>query len=301
MCLWVIFSLFIIIVYHFRLTSLHPKLLGGNDLAGGGLEDLALAPVLLDGLAGALGEGVGLDCEVLGGELLAPDDDLVDAALGLGGGPGGLEGVEGHGRSTLAAVHLVELEDVVFGLGVAGSHGLTHELGEAAVEGLLPSLEASAGGTAGAGLLAPHPEPARGTLACADSSALALLPLARSGSRLEVVEGEDRVLHVVQGGLVGLAALPVEHLHGEGRGGGPGAEGGGAGDEGGGEGGCWFSARTGEGRLIEREREGSERGAVVSDARTEKGTGWEIKREGNSHAKEARGVESGPGGKRASP
>lgn len=87
-CLWVIFSLFIIItVYHFRLTSLHPKLLGGNDLAGGGLEDLALAPVLFDGLAGGLGEGVGLDGEVLGGELLAPDDDLVDAALGLGGGP----------------------------------------------------------------------------------------------------------------------------------------------------------------------------------------------------------------------
>ena len=154
-----------------------------------------------------------LDGKVLGGERLPSDDDLVDAVLGLGGGTVLEKALEVDGRSGLGAVELVELDGVVDGLGMSGSHGSADELGQTAVEGLLSSLEASAGGTAGAGLLSAHTKAAGGTLAGGDAAALALLPLAGAGGGLEVVEGEFGILHVVEGGLVGRSALPVENLH----------------------------------------------------------------------------------------
>lgn len=83
-----------------------------------------------------------LDGNVLGGELLASDDDLVDAVLGLGGGTGLEEALEVDGGSGLGAVELIELDDVVDGLGVSGSHGSADELGKTTVEGLLSTLEA---------------------------------------------------------------------------------------------------------------------------------------------------------------
>ena len=214
-----------------------PTYLCRNGLACASFEQLALATVGLNGSPGALGEGMCLDGQILGGELLPSDDDLVDVVLGLGDGTGLEEALEVDGGTGLGAVELVELDDVVDGLGMAGSHGPADELGKTAVEGLLSTLEARAGGTAGTGLLSAHAEAAGGALAGGDAAALALLLLAGARGGLEVVEGEFGILDVVEGGLIGGAALPVKDLHGEGGGGGN-TEGG-AGSEGG-EGGCFF-------------------------------------------------------------
>lgn len=205
-------------------------------LARACFEQLALATVGLNGSPGALGEGMCLDGNVLGGELLPSDDDLVDVVLGLGGGTGLEEALEVDGGSGLGAVELVKLDDVVDGLGMSGSHGSADELGKTTVEGLLSTLEAGAGGTAGTGLLSAHAEAAGGALAGGDAAALALLLLAGARSGLEVVEGEFGILDVVEGGLIGGAALPVKDLHGKGGGGGNAK--GGSGSEGG-EGGCF--------------------------------------------------------------
>ena len=207
-----------------------------QDLTGGGLEQLALATVGLNGSPGTLGEGMCLDGNVLGGELLPSDDDLVDVVLGLGDGTGLEEALEVDGGTGLGAVELIEFDNIVDGLGMSRSHGSADELGKTAVEGLLSTLEAGAGGTAGTGLLSAHTEAAGGALAGGDAAALALLLLAGARSGLEVVEGEFGILDVVEGGLIGGAALPVKYLHGKGGGGGN-AEGG-TGSEGG-EGGCY--------------------------------------------------------------
>jgi len=200
--------MFFIPYYLYRRFNLHRQ-----NFAGRYLEELALAAVGLDGSTGGLGEGMRLDGKVLGGERLPPDDDLVDVVLGLGGGTVLEETLEVDGRSGLGAVELVELDGVVDGLGMSGSHGSADELGKTAVEGLLTSLEARAGGTAGAGLLSAHAEATGGALTGGDAAALALLLLARAGGGLEVVEGEFGILHVVEGRLVGRSALPVENLH----------------------------------------------------------------------------------------
>jgi len=206
-----------------------------QDLSRRRFEQFALSAVGLNGSPGALGEGMCLDGNVLGGERLPSDDDLVDVVLGLGDGSVLEKALEVDGGPGLGAVELIELDGVVDGLGMSGSHGSADVLGKAAVEGLLTTLEAGAGGTAGAGLLSAHAEAAGGALASGDAAALALLLLTGAGGGLDVVKGEFDVLDVVQGRLIGGAALPVEQLHGKGRGRGD-AEGG-AGSEGG-EGGC---------------------------------------------------------------
>ena len=96
------------------------------------------------------------------------------------------------------------------------AHGPSDVLGKAAVEGLLPSLESWTGGPTRVGLLPPHPEAASRSLPGGDTPSLAVLALARAGGRADVGEGELNVLHIRKGGFVGLAALPVVQLHGEG-------------------------------------------------------------------------------------
>mmetsp|Transcript_9286 Transcript_9286/g.19476 ORF Transcript_9286/g.19476 Transcript_9286/m.19476 type:complete len:222 (+) Transcript_9286:143-808(+) len=189
--------------------------LGGNDFAGAGLQDLALAPGALDGGTGRLGEGMGLDGDVLGGEFVASDDDLVGVELGLGDGVGLEEGVEIAGRSGGDTVKRIQLDEVVFFLGVSGSHGSPGELGQPAVEGGLSSLESRSGGSSGSGLLSAHTETAGGSLSGGDTASLAGSRLAGTGGGAEGVEGEFEVFDVVDVGFVGLAALPVVELHGK--------------------------------------------------------------------------------------
>ena len=62
--------------------------LSGNDLSGGRLQQLALASVALDSLPRRLGKGVGLDGNVLGGEIVSSDDYLVQGEFGFGDGSG---------------------------------------------------------------------------------------------------------------------------------------------------------------------------------------------------------------------
>lgn len=181
--------------------------LGGNDFAGAGLQDLALAPGALDGGTGRLGEGMGLDGDVLGGEFVASDDDLVGVELGLGDGVGLEEGVEIAGRSGGDTVKRIQLDEVVFFLGVSGSHGSPGELGQPAVEGGLSSLESRSGGSSGSGLLSAHTETAGGSLSGGDTASLAGSRLAGTGGGAEGVEGEFEVFDVVDVGFVGLAAL----------------------------------------------------------------------------------------------
>ena len=79
------------------------------------------------------------------------------------------------------------------------SGGLPYELGEPPVKGLLPTLKACAGGTAGTTLLTPHAETAGGALAGGDTATLALEPLPGTRGGLEVVEGEYCTLSVIEG------------------------------------------------------------------------------------------------------
>jgi len=187
----------------------------GNDLTGGWLEELTLAPGGLDGGTGRLGKGVCLNGNVLGGELVASHHNLVGVELTLGNRLGFLERVEGAGGSGRDVVEAVQLDQVVFLLGVAGPHGPPGELGQPAVEGGLSSLESRPGGPTGAGLLPAHSESAGGALAGGDSASLAGLLLAGSGGGAEGIEGEFEALDVVDGGLVGGAAFPVVEFHGE--------------------------------------------------------------------------------------
>ena len=208
--------------------------------AGGFAQQFALAPGALDGIPSALGEGVGLHGHPLGGEVLTSHDDLVDGKLGLGDRAGDQEGIEVDRGTLGGAVELVELYQVVNLLLVPGSHRLAGELGQAAVQRLLPPLEARTGGPAGAGLLTPHPEAAGGTLPGGDTASLAALALATARGGAEVVEGE---FLFVDGRLVGRAALPVEDFHGQAA-----AAAAGRGRPGGGMGGEVAGAEGGEGR-----------------------------------------------------
>jgi hypothetical protein len=160
-----------------------------------------------------------LNGNVLGGKVVAADDDLVGVELGLGDSLGLKEGIESGSRSRGDAVERIQLDEVVLLLGVSGSRGLSGELGQPAVEGGLSSLESRPGGSSGTGLLSAHSEPTGGSLSGGDTASLAGSGLAGSGGGSEVVKGELEVFNVVDVRLVGLAALPVVELHGEAAGG----------------------------------------------------------------------------------
>lgn len=104
-----------------------------NHLAGAGLHNLALSSGSLDGGTCALCEGMGLNGNVLAGELVASDDDLVGVVLGLGDGLGFEERFEIAGRSGGDVVQRIQLDKVVDLLGVSGSGGSSGELGQPAV------------------------------------------------------------------------------------------------------------------------------------------------------------------------
>mmetsp|Transcript_8954 Transcript_8954/g.20818 ORF Transcript_8954/g.20818 Transcript_8954/m.20818 type:complete len:226 (+) Transcript_8954:118-795(+) len=185
-----------------------------EDLVRGLRKEDGLSPGALNGLLGRLRERMGLDGDALGREFLASDHNLVDVELGLCGGTRLDQALEADSAPLLAAVDVIELDEVVFRLLMPRTRGPSGELGKAAVQRLLSSLEARPGGTAGAGLLAPHAEAARGALSGGDPPSLALLPLARSGSGLD---GAERPLgfEVVHGGLVSGPSLPVVKFHGK--------------------------------------------------------------------------------------
>ena len=111
------------------------------------------------------------------------------------------------------------MDQVVCLLGVSRSHRSALELGKTTVERVLSSLETGSGRSSGAGLLSTHSESAGGSLSGRDTTSLAGLGLSGSRSRAEVIEGEFEVFDIVDGGLVGLTALPVVELHGESTGG----------------------------------------------------------------------------------
>ena len=183
---------------------------------------------------------MGLNGNVLGGKVVASDDDLVGVELGLGDGLGLKERIEIGSRSGGNAVEGIQLDEVVLLLGVSGSRGLSGELGQPTVEGGLSSLESRSGGSSGAGLLSTHSESAGGSLSGGDTASLSGSGLAGSGGGSEVIEGELEVFDVVDVRLVGLAALPVVELHGEATGGcGDRGKGSRSGDERG-EGICWL-------------------------------------------------------------
>ena len=73
--------------------------LGSDNFSGAWLEDLALASGGLNGGTGSLCECVSLDGDVLGGEFVASDNNLVCVVLGLGDGLGFQEGFEIAGAS----------------------------------------------------------------------------------------------------------------------------------------------------------------------------------------------------------
>ena len=187
--------------------------LGSDNFSGAGLEELALSSGTLDSGTGSLCERMGLDGNILGGVVVASDHNLVRVKLGLGDGLGLEERVEIAGRSGGDAVERIQLNQVVFFLGVSRSHWSARELGQPAVEGLLSSLETGSGGSSGAGLLSTHSEPAGGSLSGGDTASLAGSGLARSGCGAEVVEGELEVVDIVDVGLVGIPALVVVELH----------------------------------------------------------------------------------------
>mmetsp|Transcript_24296 Transcript_24296/g.55355 ORF Transcript_24296/g.55355 Transcript_24296/m.55355 type:complete len:211 (-) Transcript_24296:152-784(-) len=158
--------------------------------------------------------------DTLGRKFLLSRDHLVNPIFSLGDVPRLEKRAEAHGASLGGPVDLVRLDEVVHRLGVSRSHGLADELRQPAVQRLLSSLEPGPRGTAGATLLTAHAESAGGSLTGGDAASFSFLAVTGSGGRLEVVQGEDEGLGVVDGGLVGLAALPIEHLHGGAGGGG---------------------------------------------------------------------------------
>lgn len=220
LCLFILFLMdglhYITFMLKFSLVFYN---LRSNHLTSAGLEDLALAPGGLNGGTGSLCESVGLNGNVLGGELVASDNNLVGVVLGLGDGLGLEKGFEIAGRSGGDSIKRIQLDQVVCLLGVSGSHRSALELGQPAVERVLSSLESGSGGSTAAGLLSTHSETAGGTLSGGDTASLAALGLAGSGGGAEVVEGELEVFDIVDVGLIGLAALPVVELHGKPRGG----------------------------------------------------------------------------------
>lgn len=50
---------------------------------GGGLEDFALSSSTFNCVSGRLGEGMGLDSDVLGGKFVLSSNNLVNSVLGL--------------------------------------------------------------------------------------------------------------------------------------------------------------------------------------------------------------------------
>merc|ERR1719491_1006949 len=104
-----------------------------NHFSGAGLQEFALAPSALDGGTGRFRKGVGLDSNVLGTELFASDNDFVGVELGLGDGLALEEGIEIAGFSGCDAIERIQVNQIVFLLGVSGSHGLSDVLGQSAV------------------------------------------------------------------------------------------------------------------------------------------------------------------------
>ena len=207
------------------------NLLGGSpdNLSSGGGQDLNLTSGGLDGLLGGLCEGVSLNGKPRGCEFSLAYDDLVGKLSLALGDVARLEECAVVGDVPAAeGVELLELDQIVDGLGVAGSHRPARELGEAAVEGLLASLKTGAGWATTTTLLSAHSETTRGTLSSGNAPSLALKPLLGARSRLEVVESKDGLLSIVQLRLVGLSTLPVIklHCHGRRRGGVGGSDGG---------------------------------------------------------------------------
>ncbi len=88
----------------------------------------------------------------------------------------------------------------------------TNEFWQSPVKRLLTSLKSRSGGPSRSGFLSPHSETAGGTLSGSDTTSLTVLAPTCPGSRAEVAKGE---FFLVEGGLVGGAALPVVNFHGE--------------------------------------------------------------------------------------
>ena len=155
-------------------------------------------------------------------QLLAVDDRgaLLDLKLGHEAGREAL--LVRHLAVLGAHVEHVQLDQTELSLLVTVTAiTLAHKLREAAVQRLLSTLESSPRRAAGAGLLTTHAEPAGGALARRDTAPLPGPAPLRTRRRLEVAkDATGRAREELAEGRVrleGVAALPVEHLHVEGR------------------------------------------------------------------------------------
>ena len=180
-----------------------------NDLSGGRLQKLALASGAFDGSTSRFGEGMGLNSDVLGSEFFTSDNNLVSGVLGLGDGFGFEKGIKVACRSRGNSIECIQLDQIVFFLGVTGSHRSSSELGQPTVKRLLSSLESRSGRSSGSGLLSTHSETAGGSLSGGDTTSLACLLLAGSRGGAEGIQSEFIVLDVVDVRLIGRASLPV--------------------------------------------------------------------------------------------
>lgn len=156
-----------------------------------------------------------LDGDVLGGELVASNNNLVGVELGLGDCLGFQEGLKGDDASGSDSVEGIQLDEVVFLLGVSRSRGSAGELGQSAVQWVLSSLESRSGGSSRTRLLSTHTETAGGSLSSRDTTSLTGLGLAGSGGGSEGIKGEFVGFNIVDVGFVSVATLPVVNLHGE--------------------------------------------------------------------------------------
>ena len=100
---------------------------------------------------------------------------------------------------------------------MAGSRRFADKLGQGAVQGILSPFKAGSGRIAPARLLPAHAKSARGALTGRNAAALARAALAATRGRFQIVHGENHAgFQIVQGRLVGGAALPVKDFHHEG-------------------------------------------------------------------------------------
>eukprot|EP00634_Sargassococcus_sp_CCMP2135_P010909 CAMPEP_0198662380 /NCGR_PEP_ID=MMETSP1467-20131203/47159_1 /TAXON_ID=1462469 /ORGANISM="unid. sp., Strain CCMP2135" /LENGTH=249 /DNA_ID=CAMNT_0044398865 /DNA_START=138 /DNA_END=885 /DNA_ORIENTATION=- len=190
--------------------------LGRQDDVGIFVEQETGAAVGFDGVAGALGEGVGLDGEVLGegGRGFFAADDLDDLAVLVLRRVAVLR--EAFVRDVVGVRQrgeFVEPDEAVGRVLVARARGSAHELGQAPVQRGLPAFEARSLRPAASGLLTAHPEAARRALARRVPAALARPSLFRAGGASDVIDAELLRIETDQMRLVRLSPLPVVELH----------------------------------------------------------------------------------------
>ena len=121
------------------------------------------------------------------------------------------------GTSRGNTVELIQLDNIVNRLGVSRSRRSSDILGKTSVQRCLSSLKSRSGGSAGTSLLSTHTKATGSSLSSRNTTSLALFALTRTGRRLQVVQGEFKIVQIVNGRFIGGPTFPVKQFHGQSR------------------------------------------------------------------------------------